>query len=484
MLSRFDLLILITYLGTIVGISVAIARKQRTGDDYFLAARRMRSGVLGCSILANQVSAVSLVGAPAFVALRPGGGLRWLQYELAVPLAMLAIIVFLLPALRSVPGWSIYRYADSRFGAGTRRALAAAFLLTRGLSLGVILYASSLVVSEALAISVGTALFAIGIVSVCYTALGGIAADIWSDVVQLALLWGGTLVAAIYLVARHGASLLDAIPNERLQPLILDASGIGDGATFAFWPMLLGGFFLYVSYYGCDQSQAQRILAADSHASARRALVWNGLLRFPLTLSYCIFGLLLAGLLTIDPQFAALVDGRPADSLVPIFITTYLPTGIRGLLIAAILAAAMSSIDSALNSLAAVTIEDVFDRRSTQSLWLGRLTALGWGLFAMVAGVAVSRSGAGILEIINQIGSAFYGPVLAVFLLGVLAPRVGGRAAVASWYISTGLSRSSLLSSDSLIVRSNSSLALSDSPCASRTSPSAVRTARSSGRSR
>ncbi|HEY5611108.1 MAG TPA: hypothetical protein VIL97_07865, partial [Thermoanaerobaculia bacterium] len=278
---------------------------------------------------------------------------------------------------------------------------------------------------------VGTALFAIGIVSVCYTALGGIAADIWSDVVQLALLWGGTLVAAIYLVARHGASLLDAIPNERLQPLILDASGIGDGATFAFWPMLLGGFFLYVSYYGCDQSQAQRILAADSHASARRALVWNGLLRFPLTLSYCIFGLLLAGLLTIDPQFAALVDGRPADSLVPIFITTYLPTGIRGLLIAAILAAAMSSIDSALNSLAAVTIEDVFDRRSTQSLWLGRLTALGWGLFAMVAGVAVSRSGAGILEIINQIGSAFYGPVLAVFLLGVLAPRVGGRAAVA-----------------------------------------------------
>jgi len=431
-LEALDLAILVGYLVAILGLSFAFARRQASGTDYFLAGRRMSGTVLALSILANQASAVSLVGAPAFVALRPGGGLRWLQYELGLPLAMLALVVLLLPALRSVPGSSIYRYADSRFGPGTRRALAAAFLLTRGLSLGVILYASSLVVSEALGWSVATSLLAIGLFSVAYTSLGGIVADIWSDVIQLALLWGGTLVAAVVLLARRGAVLLDAIPAERARTLVFDASGLGDGATFAFWPMLLGGIFLYMSYYGCDQSQAQRLLTARDDGAARRALVLNGLLRFPLVLTYCGFGLLLAGLLATDPAFATYMDGRPPDALVPAFMMHWLPDGVRGLLLAAVLAAAMSSIDSALNSLAAITLEDVFDRPpEAQGVWAGRLTALAWGGFAVVSGLLFAEGRAGILEGINQIGSAFFGPILAVFLLGVLAPGVRGRGAIA-----------------------------------------------------
>jgi len=431
-LEALDLAILVGYLAAILGLSFAFARRQASGTDYFLAGRRMSGTVLALSILANQASAVSLVGAPAFVALRPGGGLRWLQYELGLPLAMLALVVLLLPALRSVPGSSIYRYADSRFGPGTRRALAAAFLLTRGLSLGVILYASSLVVSEALGWSVATSLLAIGLFSVAYTSLGGIVADIWSDVIQLALLWGGTLVAAVVLLARRGAVLLDAIPAERARTLVFDASGLGDGATFAFWPMLLGGIFLYMSYYGCDQSQAQRLLTARDDGAARRALVLNGLLRFPLVLTYCGFGLLLAGLLATDPAFAAFMEGKRPDALVPAFMMHWLPDGVRGLLLAAVLAAAMSSIDSALNSLAAITLEDVFDRPpETQGVWAGRSTALAWGGFAVVSGLLFAEGRAGILEGINQIGSAFFGPILAVFLLGVLAPGVRGRGAIA-----------------------------------------------------
>jgi SSS family solute:Na+ symporter len=433
-------------------MSWAFARRQRTGDDYFLAGRRMGGTVLALSILANQASAVSLVGAPAFVALREGGGLRWLQYELGLPLAMLALVALLLPALRSVPGSSIYRYADRRFGAGTRRALAAAFLLTRGLSLGVILYASALVVSEALGWPVVASLLAVGGFSVAYTSLGGIVADIWSDVVQLALLWGGTLAAAAALLAERGAVLLDSLPPERARTLVFDATGLGDGATFAFWPMVLGGVFLYMSYYGCDQSQAQRLLTARGDAEAARALVLNGLLRFPLVVSYCVLGLLLAGLLATDPEFAALMEGRRADSLVPVFLATWLPPGLRGLLLAALLAAAMSSIDSALNSLAAVTLEDVLDRPpETQSVWLGRGTALGWGVFAVASGLAFAHGRAGVLEGINQIGSAFYGPVLAVFLLGALVPGVTGRGAcaglavgvlgnVALWRLAPGVS--------------------------------------------
>lgn len=431
-LEPLDAFVVATYLAAVVGLSVVLARRQRTGDDYFLAARRMRGWTLAGSIMANQASAVSLVGAPAFVALAEDGGLRWLQYELALPLAMLALAALLLPALRSVPGSSIYAFAEERFGRPARRVLASAFLLSRGLSLGVILYASSLVAAQALGWPLDAAVILVGVVSVLYTGLGGIVADIWSDVIQLALLWGGTIVSAGYLLEHGGPALWAAIPAERATALVPASAGLSGQTSFGLWPMLVGGFFLYLSYYGCDQSQAQRLLTARSDPDARRALVLNGLLRFPLVATYCTFGLLLAGLLRVDPAFAAAVAGRPPDALVPVFMTAYLPVGLRGLLFAAILAAAMSSIDSALNSLAAVTLEDVFERPSaTQRVWLARATSFAWGLFAVASGLAFARSSTGVLELVNQVGSLFYGPVLAVFLLGVLSRRVGGRGAVA-----------------------------------------------------
>lgn len=434
-LSVVDYAIVLGYLGAVVGMSALLARRQRTGTDYFLAGRAMGGVPLGASILANQASAISLVGAPAFVALREGGGLRWLQYELAVPLAMLLLIAFLLPALRSVPGSSIYAYAERRFGRGTRQALAGAFLLSRGLALGVILYASSLVVSAATGLGTTSALLAVGLLSVAYTSLGGIVADIWSDVLQLALLWIGTLVSAVFLLLRPG--VIAAIPADRVQAIVPELGA--QAGSFTLGPMLLGGLFLYLAYYGCDQSQAQRLLTARDDAAARRALLLAGLLRFPMVLTYCGFGLLLAGLLHSDPLFAANLAGRPPDSLVPIFITTYLPAGLRGLLVAGILAAAMSSIDSALNSLAAVTLEDVFGREAgAQGVWTGRAVSLLWGLFAVGSGLAFANSGTGILELVNLIGSAFFGPLLGVFTLGISVPRTPG-AGVTGRHAVTGL---------------------------------------------
>lgn len=439
-LSLLDYAIVFAYLAGVVGMSWAIARRQKTGSDYFLAGRAMGGLPLGASILANQASAVSLVGAPAFVALREGGGLSWLQYELAVPLAMLLLIAFLLPALRSVPGSSIYAYAEERFGRGTRQALAAAFLLSRGLALGVILYASSLVVSAATGLGVTASLVAVGLLSVAYTSLGGIVADIWSDVLQLALLWLGTLASAVYLLFRPG--VIEAIPTDRMRAIVPEF-GFGSG-SFSLGPMLLGGLFLYLAYYGCDQSQAQRLLAARDDAAARRALVVTGLVRFPMVLTYCLFGLLLAGLVASSPDFAARLAGRPADSLVPIFITSYLPSGLRGLLVAGILAAAMSSIDSALNSLAAVTLEDVLGRDpGKEGVWTARATSLAWGLFAVVSGLAFAHSGTGILELVNLLGSVFFGPMLGVFSLGVLGAGGKGRHALAGLVV--GLAANSTL---------------------------------------
>ncbi|HET6681195.1 MAG TPA: sodium/solute symporter, partial [Gemmatimonadaceae bacterium] len=430
-LSALDLGVLIAYLLGVVGMSFYLARKQTTGEDYFLAGRSMRGSTLAVSIMANQVSAVSLISAPAFVALREGGGLRWLQYELALPIAMLLVIVLLLPVLRAVPGSSIYAFAEQRFGRPTRQALAASFLLSRGLSLGVVLYASAIVVSQALDWQVTTALLGIGMFAVFYTSLGGLAADIWSDVAQFIILWAGTLMAVLYVLFHEGWAVVQAIPAERSRALILDSAGITDGNTFAFWPMLVGGLFLYMSYYGCDQSQAQRLLAARSDADARRALVINGLVRFPLVLTYCGLGLLLAGLLVVSPTFAAEMNGKAADTLVPTFMIGYLPSGFRGLLFAALMAAAMSSIDSALNSLAAVTLEDVAGvAPERQNVWLSRGVSLVWGLFAVASGLWFAGGEQTVLEMINQVGSAFYGPVLAVFVVGALTKRTTQRGAL------------------------------------------------------
>jgi SSS family transporter len=443
-LGVVDAAVVVAYLAAILGMSWFIARRQRTGTDYFLAGRTMAGPLLALSIVANQVSAISLIGAPAFVALRPGGGLSWLQYELALPLAMLAAIAVLVPVLRRVTGPSIYEFAEQRFGTGTRQLLSAVFLLSRGLALGVALYASALVVTTVLGWPVDLAILAIGLFALVYTGMGGIVADIWSDVLQLGVLWGGTILAALYVFLHYGMDVVRAIPLERSQVLVF-GPGTGPDGTFDFWPMLLGGFFLYLSYYACDQSQAQRLLAARSEGEARRSLLINGLLRFPLVLTYCLLGLLLAGLLALDTGFAAQMDGRPADSLVPVFLMQYLPVGLRGIMLAGLLAAAMSSIDSAMNSLAAVTLEDVLRKDpANQPAFIGRITSVGWGLFAVASAMVCARSGAGVLELVNLIGSAFYGPILAVFILGAMTDAVDGRGAVTG--LGAGLLTNLLLS--------------------------------------
>jgi sodium-coupled monocarboxylate transporter 8/12 len=428
-LSLLDQIVIALYMGSILVVSGLIARKQRTGNDYFLAGRSMSGAKLAMSIVANQVSAVSLIGAPAFVALR--GGMKWLQYELAVPLAMLLLIAFLLPALRAVSGASIYEAVERRFGGATRRLLASAFLLSRGLALGVILYASAVVISSAFGISIDSSIILVGLFSVAYTTMGGLAADIWTDVIQLVVLWTGVLFAVVFLLLYQDGALLSLIPTSQMKALAFDTVGLRGPDDFAFWPMLLGGVFLYLSYYGCDQSQAQRLLAARSERDARRSLVLNGILRFPLVLTYCVLGLLLAGLLRLDSAFAAIVSQGPVDALVPQFMLMYLPSGLRGIFIAAIFAAAMSSIDSAMNSLAAVTLEDVAGiSPEKQGVWLSRAISLAWGMFAIGAGILFARTGSEVIVLINQIGSAFYGPVLAVFVLTVVTTRVKGKHAI------------------------------------------------------
>jgi Na+/proline symporter len=311
------------------------------------------------------------------------------------------------------------------------------------------LLATGIVSAVCLGLPLPETVLLIGGVAIVYTTFGGIVADIYSDIVQLAVLYAGTLVTIGILVARLDASAWGVLQAEAARLRVFDfrSTGWGDGQTFAFWPMLLGGFFLYLSYYGCDQSQTQRLLTTPTPAGAQRALMLNGLLRFPLVLTYCAVGVLLIPYLASHPGFTARLAGHPPDFLVPYFLQEHLPTGVLGLIVAGIFAASMSSLDSALNSLSAATWQDFLTRwrpglaalPDRVQVRISRCLTIGWGAISTGFALAMIGGSETVLEMVNKIGSAFYGPVLAVFLLGMLTRRAGQAGALAGLAAGVGL---------------------------------------------
>jgi len=425
-MTPLDLGLIIVYLSLVFAVALWAGRGQATDQEYYLAGGRLSWWASGLSVMATQTSAISFISIPAFVAVKPGGGLRFIQYEFAVPLAMLASMWLIYPSLRRAQVISIYEFLQQRFDASVRRLLSAVFLLSRGLATGVMVYATGIVLSVVIDLPFWAVLLIIGGGAVAQDMVGGIKAVVYTDVVQMVILVLG-LVAAIY----YGLELLggwgtvrEAVAPERWTTLTPELGFGGQGAT-PLWGFLVGGFFLYVSYYATDQSQAQRVLAAGTDQRMRRALLLNGLARFPLVLLYLILGLVLAALLVAQPELSAQLPADRLDSLVPVFVAGYLPEGLRALLIAALLSAAMSSLDSALNALSAVSARDFLERPGRSlSIRENRLVTLGWGVIVTLFAFIVGNIADTVVEAINKIGSAFYGPVLAAFTAGILLPRV------------------------------------------------------------
>ena len=447
MITTLDYAVIGVYFTGLVLLSYLIGRRFQGRADYFLGGRRMPAWVIGCSIIATQASVISMISAPAFVALRPGGGLQWLQYEFAVPLAMIPVAAVLARAFHRAGVINVYEYLERRFGAATRLLFSLIFQLSRSLATGVAIYAAAILLSTILETSLPVSILLVGGICLLYTTMGGIAADIWSDVIQLFVLWAGIFIVLGYALKVGGGPevLLAHVPAERLQALDLTAHGLGDGATFGFWPMLLGGLFLYSSYYGCDQSQIQRVLSTPDEETTRRALFLNGVGRFPLVLSYILVGLFFAGFVQAVPSFAAAIPADHPDYMIPVFIKHYVPAGITGVLLAAMFAAVMSSIDSAFNALAAATVQDLYARyvrpgaSDRHYLNVSRLLTVVWGTictgFAFLAGGVAPT----VIEGINKIGSVFYGPILAAFLLAILSRRATGVGVIAGLLAGVGV---------------------------------------------
>jgi len=437
-MSALDWVVLGVYIAAMLAMSVYLARGQQSTDDYYVGGRNLPWWAVGVSTMATQTSANSFIGIPAYVALKQGGGLTWLQYELAVPLAMVFVMLFLIPLFRKLELISVYEYLEMRFDRRTRVVMSAIFLISRGLATGVGVYASAVVLQVALGIPVWACIVVIGVVTVIYDTLGGMTAVVYSDVVQMVVLLGGLLICIVMAFDQAGgvAAALGSLEPERLRGLG-PGHGLGDGAKAPLWGFLVGGFVLYVSYYGVDQSQAQRELSAPTTDDTKRSLIFNGVARFPLTMLYILMGVAVGAAYLSSPELQASVPEDKLDYLVPVFVLQKLPAGIRGVIFAALLAAAMSSLDSALNSLSAATmrdfvepnleVKDAEERDRTMLLW-SKLTTVTWG--AAMTGFAFFVGGISdtVVEGINKLGAFFYGPILAAFLAGILDKRSRGSA--------------------------------------------------------
>lgn len=441
-LHYVDWIIVILYLLAMIGLSVFLSKGQKNKENYFLGGNDIGAWPIAISTMATQCSSNSILGAPAFVAFSVGGGMLWLQYELAVPFAMIFLMVFLLPLYRRLKIISVYAYLEKRFDLKTRLTLSVLFQFVRAFATGVTVYGISIVISYCTGISFTAAVIALGIITIIYDSIGGMKAVIFSDVIQMVVLFSAilmTIMITIHLIGGVGEAIA-TFDSARVKAVNLKSHGF-DGNSFAFFPMMIGGFFLYVSYYGCDQTQVQRELSSKSLDDTNMALFLNGILRFPLVLIYCFLGLCIGAYAIKNPSFINLLpmrNGNPNYNLsVPIFVIKYFPIGTVGLFMAGLFSAAMSSLDSTINSLSATTMQDIFKSglkknfSEKQELYVSRILTIFWGLLCTIFAFFVGDISDSIIVSMNKIASLTNGPILGVFLLGILTKKASGTGAIA-----------------------------------------------------
>jgi SSS family transporter len=408
-------------------------RRQTSKQDYFLAGRSLGWKPLSLSIMATQLSAVSFISAPAFVGLREGGGLVWLSYELALPLAMLLLLYWILPTLYRSGVVSVYDFLEQRFNRSTRLLISMVFQISRSFATAIMIYAISLILQSSMGLAFWQSVGLIGVVTIIYSLQGGMKAVVYGDAIQMCLIVLGAIVCLGFGLYHIGGwqQLFQLVDTQRLTTINVSSNGF-DGQDFGVLPMLFGGIILYASYYGCDQSEAQRSLSAKSLTDLKKMIMAASFLRFPITLIYCLGGLVIGTLAMHTPEFMAQIPAGHPDWLMPIFIINYLPNGVLGLLLVAILAAAMSSLSSAINSLSAVSVEDYCRLSKNKlspaaSVKAAKFAGLFWGLITLTLSFYAGDIAPTIIEAINKVGSVFYGPILATFLLATCTRRITGK---------------------------------------------------------
>ncbi len=509
-----DWAVLVAFLGWIVYDGLKRTKDSHELDGYFLAKRSIPWWAAGISVMATQLSAITMIGTTGQ---GYADGMRFIQFYFGLPLAMIVLSLTLVPFFYNSGVYTAYEYLERRFDAKTRTFTSFLFLLSRGMSCGAVVAAPAVVLSLVLDLNLTWTSLLIAMPAVVYTMFGGVQAVTWTDVKIMVL-----IVLGLFAVI---AAAVIGYPNEiSIADSLTIAGAAGRLRTFdfsfdltnqyTFWSGTIAALFLFCSYFGTDQSQVQRYLTARSADEARRSLLMSAYWKIPLQAVVLLVGILIfvfyvfntpplifsdaaidrldepsrakyqdlqqqhdqvleqrrdaaynlakareAGdaaqlesartafrdrnreLEVVRLQARTLIRESSRDNtfddvnyIVPRFILKQLPVGLVGLLILAILLAATDSIAGELNSLSTATVIDFYRRwmRPTASdahyLAVSKAATGLWGLFACAVAVWAAELGS-LIEVVNRIGSFFYGSVLGVFILAIAFPRANGTGA-------------------------------------------------------
>jgi SSS family transporter len=498
------------YLIWIVWDGIRLSRGTHEVEGYFLANRTLPWWAVGLSVMATQMSAITLVGTTGQ---GYADGLRFVQFYFGLPLAMVILSLTIVPFFHRAKVYTAYEFLERRFGVITRSLTSFLFLAQRGMSCGVIIAAPAVILSVVLGWDLTLTILAIGVPTVVYTMIGGVQAVTWTDVKQMVVIVCGlgSAVAVLIWSLPEGVGLGSALHVAgsvgRLQAVDFR---FDLNETYTFWSGMIGGLFLALSYFGCDQSQVQRYLTAKSIDQARRSLLMSAYWKIPLQAVILLTGVLVFVFFLFRPapmlfnpehapaiaesgragEYAALEaeyaqafdarraaaeamaraeaagrdagaerdafvagdaavrgvraratdlvktvtgdeDYRDVNYVFPTFVTRFMPVGLVGLLIAAIFAAAMSSIAAELNSLSTATVIDFYrrlyrpDASDAHTLLVSKFATAFWGAFACVVAVYSVNLGS-LIEVVNRFGSFFYGSILGVFILALGVRRANG----------------------------------------------------------
>ena len=432
-----DLAVIAAYLAGITWFGARFRNSQNSLKDYFLGGRAAPWWAIALSIVSAETSTLTVIGTPA---LSFTGNFGFLQVVFGYLLARIVISTLFLPAYFRGEMYTAYQLMDVRFGPRIRKLTAGTFLVLRALAEGVRVFAISIVISIVLGTGEMTSIVVIMLLTLIYTYEGGMTAVIWTDVVQMILYVAGaglSLYALLHQIDGGWGHVLEiSQPLNKFQILDFRVGPLPEffTRTYSFWGGVIGGCFLTTASHGTEQLIVQRLLSAGSERESRAALLSSWVvICFQFTL-FLIVGVCLFTLY----QDRGLTRPAVTDSIYPRFIWEQLPPGISGLVIAAILAAAMSNLSAALNALSSTTVMDLWrpfshDRTVTsEAIWLrrARLATLVWG--GILLGVALlARNWGGVLEAGLGIASIIYGSLLGVFLLGLLTVRATETGAMA-----------------------------------------------------
>lgn len=435
--GALDLSVIVVYLLGTTALGMWLGRAQRDARSYFVADRRMPWWAILFSVVATETSALTVISVPGLAYL---GDLGFLQVTVGYLLGRTVIAFTLLPRYHQGEIVTAYALLERRFGLTTRRLASITFMGTRAFGDSVRLFATAIPLALILGPLLGTwldpaqsgkvAILILGALTVIYTYYGGMRAVVWTDVVQMSVyVFGG--IAALYLIGAQvdgGWGGVFTVSGAEGKTRMIDLYTGVDRPHTAF-AGLLGGAFLSMASHGADQLIVQRLLAASSLRDARRALIGSG---FVVILQFALFLVIGLGLWVFYEarEFAA------PDTIFPTFIIEEMPAGLTGLVVAAILAAAMSTISSSLNSLSAATAHDIYlplAKRSADDpglLRLGRLFTLLWAVVLIGAAMLYPAQGTPVVVIALSIASFTYGGLLGGFFLGLLWRRALQRDAV------------------------------------------------------